>query len=351
MIIIDGIIFSLQESGGISVYYNEIFKRLELKKVEIDYKFYLYNNNNKVIPKGEIFTSQLQQTRLSINFERYLDFPLKEQSDIIFHSSYYRLPSTKNKNIKIITTVHDFTYEKFSPFLTRSIHHWQKKRAIINSDIIICISDNTRNDLIKYIPQAAEKDIRVIYNGVSDDFYKINKNLAPNKKFVLFVGARNGYKNFTSVVEALKNRDDIELKIIGGGPLNKKEKTLLNDNLNNRYIKLDYITNKDLNELYNHAYALIYPSLYEGFGIPVLEAMKAGCPVIAANSSSIPEIASDCALLLNSPNSKNIFQALEMLEDLDFKEELIKKGLIQSSLFSWDKMFFELHNVYRELIG
>ncbi|WP_387491267.1 glycosyltransferase family 4 protein [Photorhabdus sp. RM96S] len=350
MIIIDGIIFSLQNAGGISVYYNELLKRL--KKSEINHTLYLYNNNNKIISKEEIVTPQISKTRLNINLERYLNFPLlEEKPNTIFHSSYYRLPYTKNKSTKIITTVHDFTYEKFSPFFKRNIHHWQKQRAIINSDIIICISENTKNDLIEYIPQAVNKDIRVIYNGVSDDFHKINNKITFNKRFVLFIGARDGYKNFTNAVKALKNRDDLELRIVGGGPLNEKEKILLDDNIKNRYIKIDYITNKDLNLLYNHAYALLYPSLYEGFGIPLLEAMKAGCPVIASNSSSIPEIASDCALLLESPNFKNIFSALEILENLNSRENLIKKGLIQSSLFSWDKTFSQLNNVYNELIG
>ncbi|MDE9544016.1 glycosyltransferase family 4 protein [Xenorhabdus bovienii] len=344
MIVIDGIIFSLQKSGGISVYFNEILKRL--KSNGIQHSLYLYNNdNNKTLSRDSIITPILKKNNL-ISLKRYMNFPL-EKENAVFHSSYYRIPDVRQKNTKIITTVHDFTYEKYFPFIKKNIHHWQKKRAILNSDEIICISENTKSDLIKYIPESKEKKIHVIYNGVSDKFHVISNINHLENNFIIFIGSRVSYKNFTNVVLSIKSLKDIHLKIIGGGPLNKQEKELLNSNIKNRYIKIDYATDNQLNTLYNQAHALVYPSLYEGFGIPVIEAMKAGCPVIATNKSSIPEISSDAAILLDNPNSDCIKQAIIDLEKNSFRKNIIKKGINQGNKFSWDIMFSKLMHVYK----
>ena len=147
--------------------------------------------------------------------------------------------------------------------------------------------------MLKFYPQIDEKHVHVVYNGVSDMFFPLDKKESTDsfiKESLLFVGSRDFYKNFEKGVKALAGTN-FNLIIIGGGKLSELELLLLNNSLGeNRYRKYDYISTEDLNVLYNNARGLLYPSIYEGFGIPVLEAQKAGLPVIAFNGSSIPEV-------------------------------------------------------------
>lgn len=247
----------------------------------------------------------------------------------------------------MITTVHDFTYELYPLGYKTKIHHWQKKRAILNSDGIICISECTKKDLLKFIPEAKNIPIKVIYNGVGD--FKVLRSNEFEDKYVVFVGARNGYKNFSVAVDALVDHHDLKLVVIGGGAFGTQEKELLQNKIPNRYSHAGYISEERLNQLYSNAYALIYPSLYEGFGIPVIEAMKSGCPVIAANSSSVKEIATGAALLLDDISSSEISLSLSQLRDDLYRESIISSGYIQAEKYSWIKTAEETLNFYDEI--
>jgi mannosyltransferase len=329
-IIYDGIISSLQSYGGVTVYFKEIIQRM----APDDYTLIEYSR---------------AKNRLSLNsverkyrfLERYRDCYLEQLPGDIFHSTYYRLP---NKKIPIVTTVHDFTYEKYVSGIPKHVHVWQKHRAIKKSDKIICVSNNTANDLMQYC-RVDERKITVIYNGVSDNYFKINDNGIRTNK-VIFIGARAGYKNFDKAVHAISMSKDLELVIVGGGVLNKAEALLLEHKLKGRYSFLGKISDSELNKLYNKAYCLLYPSEYEGFGIPILEAMKAGCPVIAVNRSSIPEIAGKAALLVDSSAEGVLYEALV---DIRLKRDIYTaNGVERSSIFSWDRCFEETERLYSE---
>lgn len=313
---LDNIIFSLQGSGGISAVWFEHLRRLLSAKD--------YGNSLKLIEYdtaiSNVFRKELQiddafiwhgSSKL-LKLKRYIDPPLKSVSEpFVFHSSYYRTCS--NKNAINITTVHDFTYEYFAKGLAKYLHSWQKYRAIRNAGIIICISENTKKDLLRFVPDTDESKIRVIYNGVSEDYYPINDTRSNDPSFVLFVGARGGYKNFDITVEAIKDTS-LDLVIVGS-PLSDIEIKYLDSTLGiNRYRYAGRISNKELNELYNSAFCLLYPSSYEGFGIPVIEAQKAGCPVIAANRSSIPEIIGDKTMLTNEISPTEILKKSNCLK-------------------------------------
>ncbi|MEY0383321.1 glycosyltransferase family 4 protein [Providencia rettgeri] len=332
-IIYDGIIYKLQSSGGVSVYFNEIISRAKLleKSVLLCDSNSIPDEFSDIIVK---FTSRF--------LERYRD--VKCNIDGIFHSSYYRLPY--NRKLKVITTVHDFTYEKYVSGPAKWVHTWQKNRAIKNSDLVICVSQNTANDLMQYCPIDSSK-IRVIHNGVSSSYFSIPELQSSNSNNVIFVGARNGYKNFGYAIKSIAHIPHLNLHIVGGGILNKNEKQLLDKYLPNRYKWLGRLSDQELNIAYNSAYALLYPSSYEGFGIPILEAMRAGCPVIAVNISSIPEVAGDAAILVNTPSIDSFVEALKNIPLL--REELILKGFNQVNKFSWERCFEETLSVYNEL--
>lgn len=350
--VFDNIIFSLQKAGGISVVWYELLSRMLNSGIK-NYLFIEDLNCKNNIERRKLTDVGKNLINVKFNrFNRYLDVSLKMDTKFIFHSSYYRI--CKNPNAINITTVHDFTYEYYSRGLKKILHSWQKRRAIEKSDFIICISENTKRDLLKFVPSVNPEKIKVIYNGVSNDYYvKTNISLLniPFKslEYVLFVGARDNYKNFRLAIEAISK--STKKIVIVGAPLNENEISFIERTLKDtsKYYYAGRISNEELNNLYNHAFALLYPSIYEGFGIPVIEAQKAGCPVIAYNGSSIPEIVGDKSLLINELKSSEICKRLDLLEDKEFRGEIIRKGLENSKRFSWDNMYEEIMEVYKRL--
>ena len=287
-----------------------------------------------------------------LKFKRYLLPVIKCNDKFIFHSTYYRI--CNNKNAINITTVHDFTYEYFfKNGIGKKLHCKQKYHAIRKSDHIICISESTKKDLIKFLPDVDEARIRVIYNGVSDVYRVLDDDKSINLpylkgSYVLFVSGRINRKNFDLAVNSVSLS---EYKfVIVGSPLTSDEKSLLENKLSGRYIVLPSISNEELNTIYNNAYCLLYPSSYEGFGIPVIEAQKSGCPVIAYNASSIPEIIGDTPLLINELTTHEVVNKLKMLESKEIRDEIIRSGIINSSRFSWDNTFNQYLSLYREIL-
>ena len=209
-------------------------------------------------------------------------------------------------------------------------------------------SKNTKKDLLHFYPEFSKKDIRVVYNGMSSDYSAIPNDKSDNQKkpFFLFVGSRVTYKNFNFVVNCIAQSNDFHLKIVGS-KLNSNEIHLLNTQLGNRWEVYENINNTELNILYNNAFSLIYPSSYEGFGIPLLEAMKSGCPFIALNASSIPEVAGNAGVLLENL-SINEFNKAAILISKD-RINIVNKGFEQANKFSWDICYGEILKIYKEL--
>lgn len=347
-IVYDNIIYSLQKAGGISLYWSELSSRL--KKNDFDITFYGFENKN-LFAKN---INQKKESNIVFRILRYLPFLKRIPKNSIFHSSYYRV--SNQKDIVNITTVHDFTYEYYRTGLARFVHVWQKGKAINESDGIICVSKNTKKDLLKFYPNIKENKIKVIYLGTDDAFKVLNntKELQKNftelvdKDYILYVGDRKGYKNFDITVNSLKKLKTKSLVMVGGGELSIEE--------SNKLINLEFehylgLPSEKLNILYNNAFCLVYPSSYEGFGIPVLEAMNAGCAVVSTNCSSIPEVAGDAGLLVDKIEVEEFVKAILKLEAKEFRDELIKKGLLQAKKFSWDKCFEETLEFYKEIVG
>lgn len=340
MITIDGIIYSLQRHGGITVYFNELLRRLKFRSAG-DCSAVIYEGsaaNAEFLPAG-------YETRPMRLAERYRRCPLIAKVDL-FHSSYYRLP---DRRVPVVTTVHDFIYERFASGPRKWIHSWQKFAAIKSSHAVICVSESTRRDLLHFLPDIQPERLHVVHNGVSSAFHPLSPEMISTgamRPYVLFLGARSGYKNFMPLVQAMSNLRDLDLVCIGGGVLTPQESELLQCHLAGRFIHHLGVSDLQLNQFYNGAFCLAYPSAYEGFGIPVLEAMRAGCPVIAMNSSSIPEVAGSAAQLLPEASPGALHTAISTLNQTGKREHFRQLGLKQASLFSWDRTFAETCKVY-----
>lgn len=349
-IVFDNIIYSLQRSGGGSVVWQELTSR------------FIKNGKDQVLciehqsDKENIFRKMLDIPKDSIRYVKPLFFSLERyfnpkcgiNEPYIFHSSYFR--TSKDKAAINVTTIHDFTFDRFFKGKRKFafLHIWQRNRAIKNSDAVVCISQNTKNDLFHFVPDTDCNKVFVINNGVSTDYHLVNEKDDSLNGYLLFVGQRGSYKNGEWLIEALK---DTDYKIVFcGRPLSENEKQKCDLLLKDRYKVLANLSNKALNVVYNSVKCLVYPSSYEGFGIPVLEAQKAGCPVIAYNASSIPEVIGDTTLLMNELTKKELLSKLKLIDDEDIRSQIITNGLKNAEKFSWDRIYEQYHSLYSELM-
>jgi mannosyltransferase len=344
----DNIIYSLQRAGGISTYWSELILRFLRDKENIVFSEYEHANIVREavpIPKTSIISSQ----NMSIQIQRFKS--LKKQfdgEDYIFHSSYNRI--SRDLHAKQVLTVHDFVHEKFYSGARRFLHLYQKNKAINVARRIIAVSENTKRDLLEFNPHLKEENVSVIYNGVSDDFFPMvnEQQLLPTEMpFIIFIGSRVKYKNFNFAVDVLKRLPDFKLVIVGAA-LTPVEQQQLNNKLGGRWESFIHVENAFLNHLYNKAYALLYPSSYEGFGIPLLEVMKAGTPFIALNKSSIPEVAGNAGVLIDELDVDSFVTAVYNISN--DRAGLVEKGFIQSTKFSWETCYRQTKSVYKELL-
>lgn len=346
-IIFDNIIFSRQKAGGISVYWAELLKHI-LNDSNFEAILLEYPDADTNIFRKEIGSDahvHLINSHLPLQIQRFAPVRIPDfvSKDAIFHSSYYRIPS---KHIKNVATVHDWVYAKFTSGIKKIIHVKQQINAVKRANNIICVSESTKKDTLIYCPECKNKPISVIYHGYDTIYHPLTVNRGNS---ILYIGDRRGYKNFNSVVMAITNINNLTLNIVGP-PLSITEKQFLNTYISGRYFYCGHMQNIELNQLYNESAMLIYPSSYEGFGIPLLEAMAAGCPIITTRCSSIPEVVGDCALLLDEPNDINIANAInKMLLDNRLRNKLKETGIRRAKEFSWDKMYEATAKVYLNL--
>lgn len=335
MIVFDGIVFSLQRTGGISVLFKEIIRRLppECHRV-VGYR---------ETPPPELASSRYE-ARTMRPLERYRRAGFGSDASV-FHSTYYRLPSRRGP--KIVTTVYDFVYERYASLARRLVHSDQKRRAIAAADRIICISESTRRDLLDFMGHMYEDRTVVVPLAAAHTFHPLEA--VERRPQALFVGTRGGYKNFDAVVRAMSMLPEMTLTIVGGGPLTTREHRLLAQHVNGRFHAAGYLSDAELNLEYNRSQCLVYPSLYEGFGIPILEAMRAGCPVIAFDGSSIPEVAGDAALLLQRGDADEIRDSIHRLSGAELQRNLISRGAARAAAFTWDATCANTVAVYDQL--
>jgi glycosyltransferase involved in cell wall biosynthesis len=352
-IVFDNIVFSLQKSGGISVVWYQLLKRIT-KSNDFETSFIEYHGASENIFRKKLEINFIENSSLPISIARYLNPRFSSINEpFIFHSSYYRTCS--NKHAINVTTVHDFIYEKQRTGLKKQLHSFQKRKAIENSDYIICVSQNTKNDLLQLFPNVNTERVYVVHNGCSDNYHPDSAHSGVYSRFkkseyLIYVGVRDEYKRFDLALETALGLN-LGLVIVGGGMLTDEEEKMVRNILpENQYQVFQNISDNDLNCLYSNALCLIYPSIYEGFGIPIIEAQKAGCPVVAFNGGAMKEIIGITPLLFNKFNALEISNLIKThLFDLDKRDKIVEQGLVNSSKYTWDKTFKETINIYNTI--
>ena len=318
MIFLDGITWSVQRRGGIWTYFEALLDRLNA-----DGLTYELCHHEAGIGPAEGFRPK----RVGERFRRVSVPPGID----VFLSSYYRRPV---QEVPSVVTVHDFVYEAMLSGAKTRVHAWQKHAAIREADQIICVSEATRADLLKYIGQPKGR-IHVIHNGVSEVF-RPTRGAKDHGGYVIYVGHRHRYKNFALARDAMAHLPGMDLVCVGGEPWTDTEKAETEALLTGRLITRQNVPTEQLNALMNGAVALAYPSLYEGFGIPVIEAMRAGTPAVAVPCAAVQE-AGGAALLVADTGTAEDFAAQIGRCLGPERAQIVERGLEHARAFSWDR--------------
>jgi mannosyltransferase len=341
---IDGIVFSLQATGGVSVYVQELLGHLR-GRPDVDVQLKLFE------PLRSHDACALRawpgaQVRRAAALERYRRCAVGPACDV-FHSSYYRRPA--NDATATVVTVHDFYYERFRRGPARWVHSGQKLRAIRAAQAIICVSQATADDLIEFVGVRADQTLHVIHNGVGRGFTP--DAAAPvDSQQLLFVGRRDPYKNFHLVLDALALLPAHRLVAVGGGALRPEEAAALPRGVRDRIECRSHVSPAELAALYRSSSCLLYPSRFEGFGIPVAEAMRCACPVIGLDScAAVKEIAGDAMLGLADADPQALAEAVLKLQDAGVRAGLVLRGLRRGARFDWGATHERTLGVYQEL--
>lgn len=348
------ILFS-QERGGISRYFYELYKNITKEIPNVKIKVVAYFSKNMYF-KNVVRIRKPQKIGMwFINELVCFEHLFFHKYDIIHPTDYcptylFRFPFLLKK-AKLIITVHDMTHEILIKDEVSFIN--KKKKLIHMADGIIVVSENTKNDLIRIYPEVLEKKIKVIYHGNSLEKVNMATPFEIPQSYILYVGHRLGYKNFNCLVDAIVNiQENVSVICVGGGNFTQDEYDLFaRKGIHKRMIQKS-LSDNELLYAYNNAKCLVFPSLYEGFGMPILEAFGAGCPVILSNKSCFPEIAGKAALYFEGNNSLELANKIELLlSDEMLREELIQLGKQRVQKFSWKKAAIQTQCFYNEVLS
>lgn len=347
-------VLSVRETDN--VYLKLVFPTLQRK----EYRYHEFLGGLKFRGKGYLhrFYDRLTHGGYYPNYnENYSIELLKEGNFDVFHPTYfgdYFLPYLNGK--PFVLTIHDMIPELYPQYFPRDDKQIVMKRKLVPlANAIVAVSENTKKDIIEILNVAEEK-VHVVYHGCSLTS-RSEQNVKYTKPYILYVGERWGYKNFSSfiksIAEVLKCHPDLQV-VCTGRPFCDEELHLFSSlDISQRVHHQWANSDEELFALYNHALCSVYPSEYEGFGIPILEAYQAGCPVLLNQVSCFPEIAGDAALYFTmNGKESNLPDALEQALDMNEieRKQLVDKQYKQLRRYSWEKSAEKLTKIYESVL-
>lgn len=359
-ILYDSQMFTFQRFGGVTRYFadliynlpqNEFVAELPMKYCENHYVTETYGQE---YGKFSFPANYRVRRRLYGLVNDYISRKaIKNVEYDIFHPTYYSpyfLKALKNRHKPLVLTIHDMTFERFpQEMLVYDNTISNKKRLVSEVDHIIAVSENTKKDIVEILGIDPSK-ISVVYHG-----YRPIADPAPQMfdRYILFVGERKGYKNFLAWLSAIRPLLDIhkDVKLVcTGAPFTTAEQSAFAElGILGRVVHV-IANDAQMASLYRHALCFVYPSLYEGFGIPILEAFANSCPVCLSDASCFPEVAGDAAFYFDPRNAGSMYDAMaEVLNSATLRDELRAKGTLRGKEFSIERMVEQTCNVYRKL--
>lgn len=355
----DSHIFSYQKYGGISRYFVELIKNLPKEitcNENLRFTDNVYvKNNDKLFNKACTLPINRGKAIVYKSLNRPFDvFYLKRGRYDLFHPTYYAPYFLKYLKSPYVITVHDMIHEKFyNEFSFNKQSLQDKKKTILNASRIIAISENTKQDLMEIYGIPSES-IDVVYHGCSIDANNIQPVNLQFPHYILFTGGRSLYKNWQKMIKAFAILHDAypDIKMIcTGTPFNIEEEKIIAENKLSGEVQCYFVSDAQLSYLYKHALCFVYPSLYEGFGIPILEAFATGCPLLLSNTSCFPEIAKDGGLYFNPNDIEEMAEAMKIvIQNAELRNQLIIKGGERFKEFSLKKMAEETSLVYKKAL-
>lgn len=359
-------IFTMQNYGGISRYFCELIVELE-RLGELQLINSLMISNNRYITDVNLFAHRQllsgyefsgKRRICSIINKTYTINQLKKTDYDLFHPTYYD-PYFLNYigDTPFVITIYDMIHEKFTEnFKVNDETSTHKKLLAEKAAKIIAISENTKQDIIDIFGVSEEK-VDVIHLGNSLFSQEIGRTrIDIPEKFILFVGTRGGYKNFNKFIKSCKKLliDDGSLQVIcaGGGKFSAEERSLFQELQIDDRVKHYSPDDDELCHLYNKAKLFVFPSLYEGFGIPLLEAMSCECPLVCSNTSSFKEVAGNAAIYFNPYSEDAMRVAIStVLDNCELQSDLRKKARERVKQFSWSSTAAKTKDLYRQVIA
>jgi glycosyltransferase involved in cell wall biosynthesis len=356
--------FSTQKYGGISRYFASLVDAIKHTD-DFEYTLGVYYSTNHYLHQKPWFLNNIiaeslleseHGRKIYLLNEQYCKLILGKNKFDIFHPTYYDPYFLDKLKKPLVTTIHDMTYERLPEyFWANDPLTFHKRLSVEHADKIIAISETTKRDLLEYTT-AREDQIEVVYHGIDIDV-PLSFAAIPDipKDYLLYVGDRSGYKNFYLFLNAFSKIKDkfpgLTVILTGGGKLGIADVELIKRlKIGDRVQHLN-ATDEELNTLYRNALLFVYPSLHEGFGLPILEAFKAQCPLLLSDTECFREVAADAAAFFDPYDLDHLIHAITtLITNETVRKDLIDKGNARLKHFPIQKSTDETLAVYRMLI-
>jgi len=360
----DHYIFTSQRFGGISRYFVELASRLAARDdcdvtvlAMLHFNAYVRALPQSLAPGIHIphlrYTGRVRQVASGLAAALWM----RALGPDVVHETYFLRVRLAPRRSRVALTVQDMTHERFpqlfSPFDRTT---WAKAAAVRRADRVIVPSLSTRRDLVEILGTPEEKIEVINLAGSLDRVVGTTLPAQVRPPYVLYVGQRDEYKNFGTLIRAFGAstalRRGVQLVCVGGGPFSATELASLRAAGVPEGAAVQLIADDaTLAELYARAAAFVYPSLYEGFGIPLVEAMRLGCPIVCSDTSSMPEVAGDAAELVPPTSAEALTDALErVVGGNGYAEAMRARGRARARCFSWDRCAAETYEAYRRML-
>ena len=348
--------------GGIGYYAQNLLEALTRIDSKNEYLLFKTTAN-----QGDSFLPLLTRPNVKViqTSKHWQKWRSRREEVDLYHGTNFRLRGSGK--IGNVVTIHDLAFKRFPQFLKKqwgqSISFLKTKRDVQRADRVIAVSRHTAEDIVEFFKSDPRK-IRVIYHGIDEGFHRgVSENAVTLVKrkfhietpsYLLFVGTVEPRKNLPTLIRAFQYlpdlHSDFSLVLAGGFGWRYGEVVDLSRSLENRVILTGYITPEDLISLYGGASLFVYPSFYEGFGIPLLEAMAMGVPIIASRTSSIPEVAGDAAIFFDPFSAEDLAAAISrVLMASSLVDSLRIKGKERAKMFTWNRAAQETLSCYQEV--